>query len=120
MPVTPNATVPESAKLLELSNEPKAKLFLCFISSIDPVSKLSWCPDVRAALPVIEKAFPAGGLEVALVEVGMRPEYVTSCSWNLQSEDRLRNVLTVLQMETIQQLLPHQLECPQRPDVGPL
>jgi len=77
MPISTNFAAPSSANLLVLPNDPKAKLFLAFISSDDPKTKQPWCPDVRATLPLIKATFSAAdGEEVALVEVGQRPEYV--------------------------------------------
>ncbi|TVY84001.1 Thioredoxin domain-containing protein [Lachnellula suecica] len=76
MPISQNFQLPQSAQQLPLPNGPNHKFFIVFISSTDPATKLSWCPDVRAALPHINAAFSAvDGPEVALVEVGQRPEY---------------------------------------------
>lgn len=78
MPILNNFTVPSAAKLLEFPENAKSELFITFISSIDPTTKQSWCPDVRAALPNINAAFSADDAPVvAMVEVGHRPEYVT-------------------------------------------
>jgi len=76
MPLSTTFTLPSSPSALILPEDNKASLFLCFISSNDPVTNQSWCPDVRAALPHIHAAFAGDGLEGALVEVGQRPEYV--------------------------------------------
>jgi len=77
MPIATTFKLPDSPALLELPEDPKSVFFLCFVSSDDPVSKQPWCPDVRAALPHIRDAFSGEGPEVALVEVGQRPEYVS-------------------------------------------
>ncbi|RAL60018.1 hypothetical protein DID88_000644 [Monilinia fructigena] len=57
MSVTQDFKLPGSPKHLELPEKAGQKLFLAFIASKDPVTKQSWCPDVRAALPVIEAKF---------------------------------------------------------------
>lgn len=73
MPILHNSTTP----LLALPKNLKSPFFICFISSTDPTTQHSWCPDVRAALPHVTAAFAANGeREVVLVEVGQRPEYV--------------------------------------------
>lgn len=78
MPVTQDFKLPSSPKSLDLPEKAGQKLFLAFIASKDPVTKQSWCPDVRAALPVIEAKFSGDEFEVRFVEVGQRPEYVAS------------------------------------------
>lgn len=75
MPISKSFTEPKSASLLALPEAGKQPFFIAFLSSLDPVTKQAWCPDVRAALPVIEKKFEVDGPEVALVWVGQRPEY---------------------------------------------
>ena len=78
MPISNNFTEPNSANLLALPNDPKSQFFIAFLSSADPTTKQAWCPDVRVALPHINAKFsPVDGPEVALVEVGQRPEYVS-------------------------------------------
>lgn len=73
MPITKNLTLPSSAKELALS--PDSKLFIAFISSPDPITKQPWCPDVRDALPHINKAFSGDDApELAIIEVGQKPE----------------------------------------------
>jgi hypothetical protein len=73
MTITQNFTLPSSVK--ELPVGPESKLFIAFISSADPVTKQSWCPDVRAALPHINEAFAGEDAPaLAIVEVGQKPE----------------------------------------------
>lgn len=75
MPITKNPTLPSSVRELELPGGPDSKLFIAFISSTDPATKQSWCPDVRAALPHINEAFTGGDAPIlAIVEVGQKPE----------------------------------------------
>ncbi|KAJ5782236.1 hypothetical protein N7457_004010 [Penicillium paradoxum] len=75
MPIVKNFTLPNSAKELALS--PNSKLFIAFISSTDPVTKQPWCPDVRDALPHINKAFAENDApELAIIEVGQKPEWI--------------------------------------------
>ncbi|KAJ5901990.1 hypothetical protein N7495_002518 [Penicillium taxi] len=76
MPIIKNFTLPSSAKKLILPNGPESKLFVAFIASPDPITKQPWCPDVRAVLPYLSKAFAGGDTPtVALVEVGQKPEW---------------------------------------------
>jgi hypothetical protein len=75
MPIQDHFQVPQSAQDLPVANDPADKLFVCFISSTDPITKQPWCPDVRAALPHLEKRF--SGQEaprLAYVHVGQKPE----------------------------------------------
>ncbi|CAP95998.1 hypothetical protein E8E15_007697 [Penicillium rubens] len=74
MPITKNLALPSSAKELALTSA--SKLFIAFISSPDPITKQPWCPDVRDALPHINKAFAGDDApELAIVEVGQKPEW---------------------------------------------
>ncbi|KAH6674796.1 thioredoxin-like protein [Halenospora varia] len=91
MPISNKFTIPTSANLLALPSDPNHKFYIAFISSIDPTTKQSWCPDVRAALPHIKAAFSSDdGPEVAFVEVGMRPEWkdpknIYRINWNVHN-----------------------------------
>ena len=77
MPIQDHFSVPASAQDLPIPNDASAKLFVVFISGTDPVTKQSWCPDVRAALPRLEKTFSGETAPQLLqVHVGQRPEYV--------------------------------------------
>jgi hypothetical protein len=72
MPILTDFKLPASPAKLEASKE---TLFLAFIASNDPATGQSWCPDVRAAMPVLQKTFSSDdGSELAYVEVGQRPE----------------------------------------------
>ncbi|OQE26962.1 hypothetical protein PENFLA_c006G02906 [Penicillium flavigenum] len=74
MPITKNLALPSSAKELALTSA--SKLFIAFTSSPDPITKQPWCPDVRDALPHINKAFAGDDApELAIVEVGQKPEW---------------------------------------------
>ncbi|KAB8292885.1 hypothetical protein EYC80_007251 [Monilinia laxa] len=100
MPVTQDFKLPSSPKHLELPEKANQKLFLAFIASKDPVTKQSWCPDVRAALPVIEAKFSGDEFEVGFVEVGQRPEWrvpsnVFRTTWNVH------NVPTLVRYERV-------------------
>ncbi|KAJ8115377.1 hypothetical protein OPT61_g2973 [Boeremia exigua] len=57
MPIQDAFQLPASAQALPLANNATAELFLCFIASTDPATSQPWCPDVRAALPRLEKVF---------------------------------------------------------------
>ncbi|KAJ4289887.1 hypothetical protein N0V90_011220 [Kalmusia sp. IMI 367209] len=90
MPVQDPFQLPESVEDLPVPNEEKATFFLNFISSTHPETKESWCPDVRAALPIIGAAFAAEGTKVGYVHVGQRPEWkdltnVHRTKWNVNA-----------------------------------
>jgi hypothetical protein len=75
MPILKDYQLPSSPAKLTAPSADKSIFFLAFISSIDPVTNHSWCPDVRAALPVIDAAFSSDSApELVYVEVGQRPE----------------------------------------------
>jgi hypothetical protein len=77
MPILDALPVPTSAQELPIADDAVCKLFLCFISSTDPSTKQPWCPDVRAALPRLEKAFSSQDApELVYVHVGQKPECV--------------------------------------------
>ncbi|KAH4188158.1 hypothetical protein HBI56_108180 [Parastagonospora nodorum] len=76
MPIQDNLQIPFSAQELPVPDDPAAKLFVCFISSADPVTKQPWCPDVRAALPRLDAAFSSEDApNLAYVHVGQKPEW---------------------------------------------
>ncbi|KAK4445225.1 hypothetical protein QBC34DRAFT_413452 [Podospora aff. communis PSN243] len=57
---------------------PKAgdSTYLFFIVGNDEATGQPWCPDVRAALPVVEKYFAQHpDLDISTVSVGSRPEW---------------------------------------------
>ncbi|KAH9893011.1 DUF953 domain protein [Xylariomycetidae sp. FL2044] len=104
MPVRQNITVPSSpdqlvnATPLLLSEEDQAadnnRIFLAFVSSDDPSTGKPWCPDVRAALPHLERAFGGGpgekGPSVGIVHVGQRPAWKDAANiyrthWNVHN-----------------------------------
>lgn len=77
MPIQDQFQIPDSPQDLPVPNGENAELFVAFISGTDPVTKQSWCPDVRAALPRLEKAFSGEAApQLLYVHVGQRPEYV--------------------------------------------
>ncbi|KAJ4331020.1 hypothetical protein N0V95_009959 [Ascochyta clinopodiicola] len=58
MPIQDPFPLPSNLQDLPLPGDNNgATLFLCFISSTDPATGQSWCPDVRAALPRLQRAF---------------------------------------------------------------
>lgn len=68
-------SLPGSPDALPVENDANAKLYLTFVTSEDPATKQSWCPDVRAAMPAINGAFSADAAPTAaLVEVGQMHE----------------------------------------------
>ncbi|KAF2443287.1 hypothetical protein P171DRAFT_333572, partial [Karstenula rhodostoma CBS 690.94] len=91
MPVQDPFQLPSSAQDLPLANDTNATYFLMFISSISPETKQPWCPDVRAALPVIGAAFSAETApRVGFVHVGQKPEWkdlsnVHRTKWNVNA-----------------------------------
>lgn len=75
MPIQDHFQIPGSPQDLPVAKEENAELFVAFISGTDPVTKQSWCPDVRAALPRLEKAFAGDNApQLLYVHVGQRPE----------------------------------------------
>ncbi|CAI6327480.1 unnamed protein product [Periconia digitata] len=93
MPINQSFQLPATAQDLPLAASAKSPLYLVFVSSIHPETGLSWCPDVRAAMPIIEAAFNKDerkGLELGIVEVGQRPEWkeptnVFRTQWNVHN-----------------------------------
>lgn len=76
MPIISNFKLPASASALDRPKEYSAPpFFITFVASNLPETGESWCPDVRAALPVLQEAFAAADTpEMAIVEVGQRLE----------------------------------------------
>ncbi|PYH47637.1 uncharacterized protein BP01DRAFT_390154 [Aspergillus saccharolyticus JOP 1030-1] len=77
MPLIKNFPLPASASELPppepTSTDP---FFLVFVTSPDPTTGQSWCPDVRAAWPVLEKTFvDAEAPRLGVVEVGQKDEW---------------------------------------------
>lgn len=78
MTIVDNFEAPNSPNALELPDDPNSTYFIAFISSSDPTTKQPWCPDVRAALPIINAAFSAEtDRQLAYVHVGQKVEYVS-------------------------------------------
>ncbi|KAK6498491.1 hypothetical protein TWF481_011082 [Arthrobotrys musiformis] len=52
-------------------------LYIFFTASADPATSAPWCPDVRAAIPVVTSTFQeaAQELSVVTVEVGDKPSW---------------------------------------------
>lgn len=92
MPIQDHFPLPSSAQELPLGDDSTAKLFIAFISSKDPTTKQSWCPDVRAALPRLDAEFTGRHRpELAYVHVGQRPEYVPNRGRRAPTEYRVTN-----------------------------
>ncbi|KZM24145.1 uncharacterized protein EKO05_0010799 [Ascochyta rabiei] len=96
MPIQDHFQLPSSAQELPLpEDDAAAALFLCFISSTDPATGQSWCPDVRAALPRLERAFGRDEApKLAYVHVGQRPEWkdlgnVYRTKWHVKAVPQL-------------------------------
>ncbi|OSS47243.1 hypothetical protein B5807_09805 [Epicoccum nigrum] len=95
MPIQDNFPIPSSAQELPISNDTDAKLFLCFISGTDPATDQPWCPDVRAALPKLQKVFESEGAHTLLyVHVGQKPEWkdqgnVYRTKWSVKAVPQL-------------------------------
>lgn len=60
----------------ELSLTSASPFYILFTASADPETKQAWCPDVRAAKPVLDAAFATQKADrsTAIVEVGQKPE----------------------------------------------
>lgn len=109
MTILKSFPLPSSPSALQIPNEkerdspPSNFFFIAFLASKDPLTNQPWCPDVRAALPILEATFQepttsqgADGGEgkkeqeegkkstpppppvVAFIEVGQKTEYVSS------------------------------------------
>ncbi|KAF2164073.1 hypothetical protein M409DRAFT_68016 [Zasmidium cellare ATCC 36951] len=93
MPILQDFSFPSSAEGLQLS--PGTPLFIAFLASKDPVTNRPWCPDVVAALPVLEATFKGGKQPTAaFVDVGQRPEWkdpknVFRTKWNVHNTPTL-------------------------------
>ncbi|OJK03625.1 hypothetical protein ASPACDRAFT_1852560 [Aspergillus aculeatus ATCC 16872] len=80
MPILTTFPLPASPAALQIpkgsSSSSAAPFFLAFVTSPDPATGQSWCPDVRAAWPVLDAAFSAAEApHLAVVEVGQKPEW---------------------------------------------
>lgn len=108
MTILKSFPLPSSPSALQIPNEkekdspPSNIFFIAFLASKDPLTNQPWCPDVRAALPILEATFQepttSQGAEgeqgkkedegskkstttppvVAFIEVGQKMEYVFS------------------------------------------
>lgn len=104
MTILKSFPLPSSPSALQIPNEkekdsPPSNFFIAFLASKDPLTNQPWCPDVRAALPILEATFQepttSQGAEgekeqeegkksttpppvVAFIEVGQKTEYVFS------------------------------------------
>lgn len=104
MTILKSFPLPSSPSALQIPNEkekdsPPSNFFIAFLASKDPLTNQPWCPDVRAALPILEATFQEpttsqgeGRKEeeegkkstttpppvVAFIEVGQKTEYVFS------------------------------------------
>lgn len=75
MPVQDHYQIPSSAQELPVSESPNGRLYIAFISGTDAVTSQPWCPDVRAALPRLQKAFSSEDApQLLYVHVGQKPE----------------------------------------------
>ncbi|KAK6514504.1 hypothetical protein TWF281_004702 [Arthrobotrys megalospora] len=70
-PTALSLTDPTTTLQTYLETLPKP-LYIFFIASPDPITNTPWCPDVRRAIPVVERVFTAHDEEllVVTVEVG--------------------------------------------------
>lgn len=107
MTILKSFPLPSSPSALQIPNEKEkdsapSNFFIAFLASKDPLTNQPWCPDVRAALPILEATFqePTTSQEegeegkeekeegkkstttpppvVAFIEVGQKTEYVFS------------------------------------------
>lgn len=73
MTILTDYKLPKSAEKLPDAKE--GHFFLAFLASKDPSTSRPWCPDVNAALPVLEKIFTEHDTPtVGFIEVGQKPE----------------------------------------------
>lgn len=110
MTILKSFPLPSSPSALQIPDEkekdspPSNFFFIAFLASKDPLTNQPWCPDVRAALPILEATFQepttSQGEEgkkegskksttpppvVAFIEVGQKTEYVFSSSFSFSS-----------------------------------
>ncbi|EMF11892.1 uncharacterized protein SEPMUDRAFT_26035, partial [Sphaerulina musiva SO2202] len=116
MTILKSFPLPSSPSALQIPNEkekdsPPSNFFIAFLASKDPLTNQPWCPDVRAALPILEATFQetttsqgAEGEEekeegkkstttppvVAFIEVGQKTEWknphnVFRTQWNIHN-----------------------------------
>ena len=70
MPIIADFQLPASPQDLPVPSDGSAPFYLTIISSTPPETGLSWCPDVRAALPLLDKTFsPADAPSMGYVPV---------------------------------------------------
>lgn len=70
MPIIADFQLPASSQDLPIPSDGSAPFYLTIISSTPPETGLSWCPDVRAALPLLDKTFsPADAPTMGYVPV---------------------------------------------------
>ncbi|PSN60322.1 hypothetical protein BS50DRAFT_579204 [Corynespora cassiicola Philippines] len=91
MPIDNDFKTPQSAQELALPGHDKAPLFLAFVSSVGSDTGLPWCPDVRAALPVLQAVFTKSEApKLGIVGVGQKPEWrepgnIYRTKWNVSN-----------------------------------
>ncbi|KAL9530305.1 Thioredoxin, partial [Sphaerulina musiva] len=118
MTILKSFPLPSSPSALQIPNEkerdsPPSNFFIAFLASKDPLTNQPWCPDVRAALPILEATFQepttSQGAEgekegnkegnkesttpppvVAFIEVGQKTEWknphnVFRTQWNIHN-----------------------------------
>lgn len=126
MTILKSFPLPSSPSALQIPNEKErdsspSNFFIAFLASKDPLTNQPWCPDVRAALPILEATFQdtttsqgAEGEEgkneeegskksttpppppvVAFIEVGQKTEYVFSFFFPLLFLSSLSCFLTI-------------------------
>ncbi|TLD30974.1 hypothetical protein PspLS_02965 [Pyricularia sp. CBS 133598] len=89
MPIAKGFKLPGAAGQLTIPDS--GKLFVVFVASTLPETGQSWCPDVRAAMPVLEAEFSGEDKpELKIVEVGQVPEWrkpdnVYRTKWSVNS-----------------------------------
>ncbi|KAI1327459.1 hypothetical protein F5Y16DRAFT_372073 [Xylariaceae sp. FL0255] len=99
MPIIQNFTLPETPEAFAKVQNITTPFFITFIASKDPATNQPWCPDVRAALPVIKATFSADDAPgLAIVEVGQRNEY-KSASNHYRTTWKMPNVPTLVRYE---------------------
>ncbi|KAK1751307.1 hypothetical protein QBC47DRAFT_391606 [Echria macrotheca] len=74
--ILPSSLPASPSDLRSRLSNPGASTYIFFIVDDDPATGKPWCPDVRAALPVVTKFFEGHPeLDVSVVSVGSRAEW---------------------------------------------
>ncbi|KXJ94971.1 hypothetical protein Micbo1qcDRAFT_200428 [Microdochium bolleyi] len=88
MPIVADFTLPASAQGLPIPKDSSEPFYVTIISSTPPETGESWCPDVRRALPLLDRTFsPVDAPRMAYVPVDRPlwkdPSNIYRTKWDL-------------------------------------